>query len=177
MTTFISMLRGINVSGQKKVGMKELKELYEAMGFGQVRTYIQSGNVIFEYPDTDRSTLVSKIERGIEGRFGFKVPVVIRTKDELWRLIAETPFAGKDESRVHVTFLSSEPETLNVDEISRAKDDAEEFSAKSKEIYLFCPNGYGLTKLSNTFFERKLGVSATTRNWKTVNTLFSLTER
>jgi uncharacterized protein (DUF1697 family) len=177
LTTYISMLRGINVGGQKKVGMKDLKELYESMGFGQVRTYIQSGNAVFEYPDTDRSTLVSKIERGIEGRFGFKVPVVLRTRDEFRRLIAETPFVGKDESRVHVTFLSAEPETLDVDEIRRAKDEAEEFSTKGKEIYLFCPNGYGLTKLSNTFFERSLGVSATTRNWRTVNALFSMTER
>ena len=176
MTTFISMLRGINVSGQKKVGMKVLKELYEAMGFGQVRTYIQSGNVVFEYPDTDRSTLVSKIERGIEGRFGFEVPVVIRTKDELRRLITNSPFVGKEGTKVHVTFLSAEPVKLATEEINVAKDEAEEFCISGREIYLFCPNGYGATKLSNAFLERKLKVSATTRNWRTVNTLLSMAE-
>jgi uncharacterized protein (DUF1697 family) len=176
MSTYISMLRGINVGGQKKVGMKELKELYESLGFGRVRTYIQSGNVVFDYPHSDPSTLVSKIERGIEGRFGFKVPVVVRTRDELQRLITNTPFVGKDESKVHVTFLSAEPAAPGEDEISRAKDGAEEYSISGREIYLFCPNGYGVTKLSNALFERKLKVPATTRNWRTVNALLSMAE-
>jgi uncharacterized protein (DUF1697 family) len=177
MNTYISMLRGINVGGQKKVGMKELKELYESLGFARVRTYIQSGNVVFDYPDADLSALASKIERGIEVRFGFRVPVAIRTRDELQRLISSTPFMGKDESKVHVTFLSAEPATLAVDEISRAKDGAEEFSISGREIYLFCPNGYGVTKLSNALFERKLKVTATTRNWRTVNALLSMAGR
>ena len=176
MSTYISMLRGINVGGQKKVGMKELKELYESLGFGRVRTYVQSGNVVFDYPYSDPSTLVSKVERGIEGRFGFKVPVVIRTRDELQRLITNTPFVGKDESKVHVTFLSAEPAAPAEDEIGRAKDGAEEFSISGRDVYLFCPNGYGVTKLSNALFERKLKVSATTRNWRTVNALLSIAE-
>ncbi|MDA4114026.1 MAG: DUF1697 domain-containing protein [Thaumarchaeota archaeon] len=177
MNTYISMLRGINVGGQKKVRMGELKGLYESLGFGKVRTYIQSGNVLFEYRDTDRSSLVRKIERGIDDRFGFEVPVVIRTKDELQRVIANSPFAGKDDTKVHVTFLSAEPTGLTAEEISGAKDEAEEFSISGNEIYLFCPNGYGVTKLSNAFLERKLKVSATTRNWRTVKTLLSMAER
>jgi uncharacterized protein (DUF1697 family) len=118
--------------------------------------------------------LVSEIEKEINDYFCFKVVVIIRTKDELKRLVEGVPFEGRDDSKFHVTFLSARPGHFPMEEIGAAKDKGEEFSISGKEIYLFCPNGYGRTKLTNTFFERKLKVSATTRNWRTVNALLSM---
>ena len=174
MRTYISLLRGINVSGQKKINMEELKKLYESLGFKNVQTYIQSGNVIFEGSDTDVSRLINKIEGKIKNSFGFDVKILIRTKNEMQKLIENTPFNKKDPSKLQVTFLSDSPVQLPLDEINNAKDNSEEVSISGKEIYLFYPNGYGRSKLSNNFFERKLKLSATTRNWKTVNKLLEL---
>ena len=177
MTTYISMLRGINVSGQKKIAMAELKKLYESLGFKNVQTYIQSGNVIFEYSDANLSKLISKIEKKIKEYFGFDVLVLIRTKDEFQKLIENTPFSKKDNNKLHVTFLSSIPTDSPIEEINKVKYKSEEFFISGKEIYLFCPNGYGKSKLSNNFFERKLKLSATTRNWKTITKLLEITEQ
>jgi len=168
MKTCTSMLRGINVSGQKTIPMAELKKLYESLGFKNVQTYIQSGNVIFTCPEKNVSLLKDKIEKKIQRAFGFEVLVFIRTPEDFKRVIDNTPFANKDIDRQYVTFLSEAPMQLPPDEINKAKDATEEFLISSKEIYLYCPNGYGRTKLSNGFFEKKLKVSATTRNWKTV---------
>jgi uncharacterized protein (DUF1697 family) len=169
--TYISMLRGINVSGQKRITMEELKKSYGSLGFQDVRTYIQSGNVVFRHPGTDAMKVASEIERGLKRSFAFDVLVIVRTRDELQDLVEANPFAGKDEGKQHVTFLSEKPSVFPAEEVGRAKDKAEEFSVRAMEVYLFCPNGYGNTKLSNNFFERKLKVSATTRNWRTVNAL------
>ena len=177
MTTYISMLRGINVGGRKKVKMDELKGLYESLGFGHVLTYIQSGNVVFEYERTEIPRLVDRIEKAMKARFGFDVPVVIRTRDEIERVIGKTPFAGKDDSKVHVTFLSGKPTGFPTDEISRVKAAKEEFAFSDEEVYLFCPGGYGATKLSNGFLEKKLKRTATTRNWRTVNVLLSMADQ
>jgi uncharacterized protein (DUF1697 family) len=171
------MLRGINVSGQKKIKMGELKKLYGSLDFKNVKTYIQSGNVIFECSDTNVSKLINKIERKIKNFFGFDVLVLIRTIPEMQKLIENNPFAKKNTSKLHVTFLSDTPTQSPMDEINKIKDQSEEFFISDKEIYLFCPNGYGRSKLSNNFFERKLGLSATTRNWNTVNKLLELAEQ
>ena len=151
--------------------MVELKKLYESLGFKNVQTYIQSGNVVCECSDANVSKLISKIEKKIKESFGFDVLVLIRTKDEFQKLIERTPFSKKDNDKLHVTFLSNAPTVLSIEEINKVKDKSEEFLISGKEIYLFCPNGYGKSKLSNNFFERKLKLSATTRNWKTVNKL------
>ncbi len=175
MNTYVSLLRGINVSGQKKVGMKELQKIYESLGAKSVKTYIQSGNVVFQYRDLNNSELINRIEKKIKQHFKFDVLVLIRTKDEFRKLIENNPFSQKDTTKLHVTFLSDTPAKMVIDDIDKIKDKSEKFSIFSKEIYLFCPNGYGKSKLSNTFFERKLQVSATTRNWRTVTALFDIT--
>lgn len=177
MKTYLSMLRGINVSGQKKIPMEALKKLYESLGFKNVRTYIQSGNVVFECPDKNVPALIRTIEKKIRQTYGFEAVVFIRTKDEFKKLIDSTPFSKKDADKLHVTFLSEPPARLPVEELNEGKSAAEEFHISGKEIYLYCPDGYGRSKLSNNFFERKLKVSATTRNWSTVNELFKLAEQ
>jgi len=163
----IALLRGINISGQKKIAMNDLKKVFESLKLKNVQTYIQSGNVLFE------GTIDAKtIEKKIQEVFGFQVTVFLRSKEELRKVIAKNPFAGKDPNYLYVTFLSDTPkETPEI-----TKDKAEEFIISGKEVYLYCPKGYGRTKLNNNLFERKLKLQATTRNWKTINKLvnFSL---
>ena len=175
--TLISLLRGINVNGQKTVRMAELKAAYEALGFSQVSTYVQSGNVVFDCAsadpgvNADLAAVASLIEAEIERRFGFPVSVMVRRPEDFRRLIAGNPFVqrGEDPSKLHVTFLASASALAQDFQAPAALPD--EYILNGQEIYLFCPDGYGRTKLSNNFFERKLKVNATTRNWKTVMAL------
>jgi uncharacterized protein (DUF1697 family) len=177
MKTFISMLRGINVSGQKPVRMADLKSLYESLGFVNVETYVQSGNVVFDSPENDLGKLAEQIEDGIEKTFGFSAPVLIRSADDFRRILEEHPYKDEEAIRVLVTFLYEQPDESKLDDLNRYEDKVDKFAIGEQEIFLFCPGGYGNTKLSNTFFEKKLAVTATTRNWKTVNKLYEMTNK
>jgi len=177
MNTFISLLRGINVSGQKKIKMAELKALYESLDLVNVRTYIQSGNVIFASDEQDTAKLTGLIEAQIEQTFGYAVTVFIRDSQDLRRIVDSNPFSNdrnEDPAKLHVTFLYSPPDKSKLSNLAVPNNETGEFFIGDREIFLFCPDGYGRTKLSNNFFERKLGVPATTRNWKTVNTLLNM---
>ena len=179
MNHYISLLRGINVRGQRRIRMEELRALYESLNFNNVRTYIQSGNVVFDIHDSSISGLTNTIETAIEQTFGFSVTTLIRTKKEFYNLIESNPFLDEcngDITKLHVTFLSDTPSSSSVIEIKEVDYGSDQLFISGKEIHLYCPNGYGRTKLSNSFFERKLGMSATTRNWKTVTTLFDLSD-
>ncbi|XDD50940.1 DUF1697 domain-containing protein [Leptospira sp. WS92.C1] len=176
MKTYIAMLRGINVSGQKKILMKDLSALFESLEFTNVKTYIQSGNVLFQSKNKNVNELILSIEKKIVDTFGFEVVVLIRTKEELGTVIRSNPFSKKDSSRIYVSFLNKVKKNPDLTEIERVKIKGEELIVQGKEIYFFSPKGYGTTKLSNNFLEKKLEVSATTRNWKTVVALFALTE-
>lgn len=178
MSTFISILRGINVSGQKRILMRDLRELFEKLDFKQVQTYIQSGNVVFENnTQTPNSELAMRIEKAIEKEFNFHVPTIIRSKEELERIISSNPFL-KDRSidlkKLHVTFLSEVPTKENAENIVKTDFLPDQFVIKDKNIFLHIPENYGVTKLSNSFFERKLKVTATTRNWNTLNKLLEM---
>jgi uncharacterized protein (DUF1697 family) len=173
MNTYISLLRGINVSGQKKIKMTELVQLYERAGFRNTQTYIQSGNVVFQ---SNNSIIEAEriIQNNIEKYFGYIVPVIVISKEELVHLIAENPFleSGSNDIRLlHLTHLAKKPENNKVLEITNFRDNENQFKIEGKNIYLYCPNGYGKVKINNTFFEKKLGIQATTRNWKTILTL------
>jgi len=177
MKTYISILRGINV-GQKKVLMTDLKALFESLKFKDVITYIQSGNVIFK-SDTklDDEELAAKIEAALLKKYGFEVPVVIRNAAEIEKIISINPFLKNKKinpDKLHVTFLAQLPEKAKADAIKDLDFAPDEFTIIGKEAFIHCPESYGETKLSNKFFETKLKVSATTRNWKTVNKLFEL---
>lgn len=178
MQTFISILRGINVSGQKKILMTELKALYEGLEFKEVITYIQSGNVVFK---TDKKLsdmeLAKKIEEIIYKKYDFRVPVIIRSEIEIKKIISANPFLKEiniDTKRLLVTFLSEIPNSENAESIAKSDFSPDRFIIKGREIYLHIPESYGETKLSNNFFEKKLKVTATTRNWNTVNKLFEM---
>jgi uncharacterized protein (DUF1697 family) len=174
MKKYVSMLRGINVGGRKRIGMEALRRAYASIGFSNVQTYIQSGNVIFEEVESeDRAKLAKRIEGKIKSDFGFDVLAFLRSANDLQNLISNNPFRNADLSKVHVTFLYTRPSSdFSLDEMGKAKGRGEDFKIAGEEVYLLCPNGYGISKLSNTFFERKLKVRATTRNWNTVNSLF-----
>ena len=181
MTSFVSLIRGINVSGHNMIKMADLKALYESLGFKSVTTYIQSGNVIFQTEEDSASSLEVSIERAIDKRFGFPVSIIVRKPAELARVIKANPFHGTDkidESRLYVTFLKTKPAPALVKAVqAAAARSADQYSISGSEVYLHCPNGYGKTLLSNTFFEKQLKLMATTRNWKTVNTLYAMASR
>jgi len=196
MKTFISLLRGINVSGKNQISMPDLKRLYESLGLADVVTYIQSGNVVFDTEEYDQANIIKLIEDGLTRSFGGDVRVILRDKVSLKRILDNNPFIIKRKEkpeRLYVTCWSDLPGEVAIKPITavvpaggsdtkvdKARDvvsDRDEFIIDGKEVFLFCPNGYGKTKFSNTFFEKKLRVSATTRNWKTVNALYELAER
>lgn len=175
---YIAMLRGINVSGQKKIKMNDLKLLFVSLGLKNITTYIQSGNVIFTSASKDKANLITTIERAIQKKFSFHVPIQLRTSSELIAIINNCPFGvidiEKDRSKVLLTFLSSIPSKSAISEVEKYINLPEKCHIKNDVAYLYCPNGYGRSKLSNNFIESKLKTEATTRNWKTVCKLSEL---
>lgn len=175
---YVSILRGINVSGKNKILMADLKTLYETLGFQNVITYIQSGNVIFDSKLKSKADIKAKIEKKIEEKYQFQVPVELRTSSDFEKIVNICPFGSvdlaKDGTKILVTFLSSQPTKANVSKILEYVVPPEKMVIRDKEVYLHCPNGYGKSKLSNAFIENKLGITATTRNWKSVCKLHEL---
>ena len=154
--------------------MSELAELYESLGFTEVRTYVQSGNVVFSYATGDPASLARRIEIRLKARMNLDVTVLVRTPGELGRLVDRNPFTNKEQSRLYVTFLSKKPDHIPTEKIDAARGQGEEFHIFEREVSLFLPYGSGRTKLSNSFFEKTLDVRATTRNWNTVTTLLKM---
>lgn len=180
MATYISILRGINVSGHKLIKMETLKQLYESLGFKTVQTYIQSGNMIFTYKATEAHQLGNRISKKIIEQFSFEVPIIVLGIEELKYIVRNNPFISdpsKNAAHLHVTFLSALPEKINIEKMKDGKYGADDFSVLDKAIYLYCPNGYGNSKLTNTYLESKLKVMATTRNWNTTNVLLNMAEK
>lgn len=175
MAIFLSILRGINVSGHKQIKMADLKVLYESLGFKNVTTYIQSGNVIFE--NINAKDLSKQIEKSIFEKYNFHVPVIIRSIEEMGKTLHDNPFLKEKNvelDKLHVTYLENEPLAESLDKMKEINYAPDRFYIAGKEVYVYCPGGYGNTKLSNTFFENKLKVKATTRNWKTTNEIFKI---
>jgi uncharacterized protein (DUF1697 family) len=166
--TYVALLRGINVGGRRKVAMSDLRTSFEALGHTGVRTYIQSGNVVFGAKAGAPARVRSAIEQRLEHDFGFDIAVLLRTASELASARKRNPF-GAD---AYVTFLDDVPRRARLAAIDTTKYAPDEFAAHGREVFVRCPNGYGRTKINNTFFERTLGTKATTRNWKTVTTLY-----
>jgi uncharacterized protein (DUF1697 family) len=175
--TYVAMLRGINVGSGKVVKMERLRASFAALGFGGVRTYVQSGNVVFESEQKSATGLSKKIEEKIQRDFGFTVPVLVKTSKEIAQTVNDNPLVkekGIDHSKLHVTFLSDAPPKTAVKALEPLATGRERFRILNREISLYCPDGYGRTKLSNTAIEKKLSFVATTRNWRTVSTLLEM---
>ncbi len=172
MPVHVSLFRGINVGGHRVIAMSALRSLHEELGFSGVTSYIQSGNVIFQSPRSGPEALASLIEKKVEETFGFPVTVVVRTCAALAGVIAKNPFAGRrdiDERRLAVMFLQFSPAPARVKKLAAAAPEGmDEFRVSGDSVYLYCPNGFGKTLLTNTFFEKQLEVGGTARNWKSV---------
>ncbi|TCK83387.1 DUF1697 domain-containing protein [Albibacterium bauzanense] len=180
MQVYISILRGINVSGHNLVKMDALHRSYESLGFQNVTTYKQSGNMVFTAEDSEINELEKIISEQIEKDFGFVVSVIVLTIDRLKEIVDNNPFlkdSSKDVAFLHATFLGSKPLSYNQKDIEEKKQDGEDIDYADNVVYLYCPNGYGRTKLSNNFLETKLKVIATTRNWKTTSELLTIAQR
>jgi len=173
---YLALLRGINVGGKNKLPMKDLTDLFVKAGCREVRTFIQSGNVIFS-ADPDRSTsLPGVITAGIAERFGLKVPVMLRTTDQLAYVVHNNPFIeeGADQNTLHVVFLADQPDDERVEKLDPDRSPPDVYIAWDQEIYLRLPNGAGNSKLTNAYFDATLATISTGRNWRTVTTLLEL---
>ena len=177
MNSFIAMLRGINVSGQKSIKMADLLVYLEELSFTNVETYIQSGNIVFDFDQASPGVLEKLIHTKILHQYGFEVPVIVKTSEEMENVVRNNPFVNEvmeDPKRLYVTFLSEAPSVERVDQLKTLDCSPEQWILKGSDIYFFAPNGYGKAKMNNNFFENKLKVNATTRNWKTVNILSTM---
>ena len=179
MTTYISILRGINVGGKRLIKMQLLKELYESLGYKNIQTYIQSGNVVFQTTKIKATDCANIISQEINKVFGFDVPIIVLEKESFKAIVQANKFAKdktKEAAFLHVIFLSDKPQLEDVEKITKNDYGEDAFYFEEKAVYLYCPNGYSNSKLTNGFFESKLQVQATTRNWKTTLQLLTIAE-
>ena len=173
----VALLRGINVGGKNMLPMKNLIAMFADAGCSAVRTYIQSGNVVFEARQDLANTIPALIAAAISDRFGARVPVITRTAAELREVARSNPFlrAGVDTGTLHVMFLANSPEAGKVASLDPNRSSTDEFVVRGREVYLRCPNGLARTKLTNEYFDSKLATTSTVRNWRTVLKLLQLT--
>lgn len=176
MPTYLALLRSVNVAGHGRLAMPELKESFLALGYTDVATYIQTGNVIFTSPSRSASKLEVAIEQQLASSFGSTPKVILRTIPELAGVVATSPYPdrGADPSRHHVTFLAAAPSKQSLATFDPPKSGRDELTIIGREVYVHTPDGYANTKLTGTYLERHLGVSSTTRNWNTVTKLSAL---
>jgi uncharacterized protein (DUF1697 family) len=175
MPVYIALLRGVSV-GQNILKMDRLRALCSELGLKNVRTYVQSGNIVFEAKGP-ASHWAQALERKLAGESRLTISVLARTAAEMSKVLAHNPFLkekGIDPARLHVTFLQQVPAKTALSALDTLDGGSDRFKRIEQEIYLHCPNGYGRTKLSNNLFEKLLSVRATTRNWNTVNKLVAM---
>ncbi len=177
MVTYIAFLRGINVSGQKKIKMANLQAMLKDMGFKEVLTYIQSGNIVFK---TDKDIKISLLEKNVEQEilkiFGFNVAVLVKTKEAIEAILVNNPYSQTEEKKRYFVLLKEAADKDLVASLMKETYENETFLITDTCIYLNCNQGYGKAKCNNNFFERKLKVTATTRNFKTMHKMFVLAE-
>ena len=174
MPVYVAMLRGVNVGGNP-LKMEWLREVCDELGFGDVRTYLQSGNVILS-SRFGADAVANSLKAKIDGQTRLPVPVVVRTATVMEKIVAENPFLkrrGIDATKLHVTFLERAPVKPDTAKLDKLAGDRDEYRLTPREVYLHCPINYGQSKLVNTAIEKVLG-SATTRNWNTVTTLAAM---
>lgn len=170
MNKFICLLRGINVSGKNIIKMDSLKQAFIDLDFDNVKTYIQSGNIIFTSKLSNECDLEILINKKISQEFNLNIPVLVITENTLKEVIQENCYikdASLETSKLHVTFISQKPKSTDIATLNLLDFGNDQFKITQNVIYLYCINGYGNTKLTNTFFEKKLKVNCTTRNWNT----------
>ena len=174
MKTYVSLLRAVNMGGHNRMRMDSLKKVYENTGLQSVKTYLQSGNVIFQTKETSEKTLENLIFANIAETFGFNIEVIVIKMGDLQEIIANNPFAEKEEKYLFVTILSGKPDVIDIERIKNKCAENEDFKILGRSVYLYLPNGYAKTKLNNTLIEKILKIKATSR---TLRTLYALVEQ
>jgi len=172
MHRYIALLRGINVGGHKKILMADLKALFESLGFMEVATYIQSGNVVFLAEDSNDWDVM--IEAAIKEKYGWDVPVLVRTADDIASVLSNCPFSEEKKGKSYFTLFQEEPTKDAIVYFNALEFPGEEFHLQEHCLYFFCAEGYARVKMNNNLIERKLKVRATTRNYKTLQKLIEL---
>ena len=174
MPVYVALLRGINLGGHKKIKMDELRASLAAMGFDEVKTYIQSGNVVFKTAKISDRALSKKIEASILSNFGHSVSVMIRTAEEIKQVIANNPFLKQpdiDQTKLHVMFLAEPPAQSALKQLETLVLKPDQFRSLGKELYFYIPNGVAESAVMKKPIDRVLAIPTTMRNWKTVNTV------
>ena len=176
MSMNVALMRGLNLGAHNRLPMTDLVQVFVEAGCGDVRTYIQSGNVVFKASQSKLEKLPGLISKRILERFGYKIPVVLRTAEQLGETIQNNPFlkAGAAEETLHVYFLAGVPDARNLTALDPTRSAPDAFHVRGRDIYLQLPNGMARTKLSNAYFDSKLATISTARNWRTVLKLFEL---
>jgi uncharacterized protein (DUF1697 family) len=178
MKTYISFLRGVNMTGHNSIKMTDLAALYKELDFAEAETFIQSGNVIFSTAnDSAIDDMALTIEKAIKFRFGYNVPVMIRSVPEMRNILNSNPYLGEvnfDPAKMAVIFLHDNVTESQIQKVADMDYPPDKFRIIGKEIYTFCPNGFGRTKIYTNFFEKKMDVKGTARNWKTITTILGL---
>jgi uncharacterized protein (DUF1697 family) len=179
MPTYVALLRSVNVAGYGRMAMTDLQQSFRNLGYKDVTTFIQTGNVIFTTAKKSPAKLTTDIEGQLATDFGSSPAVILRTPAELKSVLATSPFPeqGADPSRHHVTFMATGPDPARLAEFTPPASGKDELVIIGREIYVHTPNGYAETKLTGTMVERRLGVVTTTRNWNTVSKLCALLDR
>tara|TARA_R110000772_G_scaffold198164_1_gene308830 strand:- start:191 stop:718 length:528 start_codon:yes stop_codon:yes gene_type:complete len=172
MNTFIALLRGINVGGHKKILMADLKLLFESLEFEQVTTYIQSGNVVFKAKE--ETNLANRIAEAIESKYGFIVPVLVKKGSELSEIMSKCPFSNVKREKSYFILLKENPSEESVELTSEFSSSDEEFYIEEKCVYIYYAVGAGKARMGNNFFEKKLKVNATARNFRTMAKLIAM---
>ncbi len=181
MQSYICFLRGVNITGHNKIRMADLTGMFKESGFNDAETYIQSGNVVFTVDGGIAGIeLVPGIESAIRLKFGFEIAAMIRTPDEIRKIITVNPFLKEtnfDPSKSAVIFLYEKPVKEQLEKVRSINYPPDKFEIIGKEIFIYCPNGFGRTKLYTNFFENKMKIAGTARNWNTINTILGMAER
>jgi uncharacterized protein (DUF1697 family) len=175
-TTYLALLRGINLGPKNKIAMPDLAEVFSEAGCSDVRTYIQSGNVIFTASSDLSARLPDVITAQIQKRFGHKVPVMLRTLGEMRAVTRSNPFLkeGVTEDILHVMFLADLPKPSAVKSLDPDRSPPNRFIVRGKEVYLLFPDGFARNKLTSSYFDSKLGTIGSVRTWRTAIKLLEL---
>ncbi|HEX8303643.1 MAG TPA: DUF1697 domain-containing protein [Jatrophihabitans sp.] len=177
MTRWVALLAGINIGGKTTVPMAQLRTVFADLGYRDVQTYIQSGNVVFAEDTGDEGKVIAAIRPALSATFGWDIEVLLRTAPELAAVVAGNPFLERqdDPTKLLVTFLSAEPAADRAARLQQPPaGETGEVALAGREVYVHAPDGYGRSKLNNAYLARVLGVAATTRNWKSVTKLHEL---
>jgi uncharacterized protein (DUF1697 family) len=168
----VALLRGINIGGKHKLPMKDLAGMFFAAGCTEVKTFIQSGNVLFNAPAKVAKQIAEVIPEAVGMRFGYRPAVVLRTIEQFENAAGNNPFST--EENVHVLFLADTPDAARVKELDPSRSPPDAFAVRGSEIYLHLPNGVSNSKLTSPYFDSKLKTLSTGRNWRTVTTLLEM---